>query len=67
MAQQKAPSTQSTLSVMSWRFYMTQNNAWRWEHLKADSSIVSRSASEYGQYQACLADAEEHGYARSLH
>ncbi len=59
---QKAPLSQSTRDAAIWRFYMTESNAWRWEHLEADRNIVSQSATEHGQYGACLADARDHGY-----
>ncbi len=45
-----------------WRFYMDPNQRWKWQRLSADRSVVSESASAFGEYDGCLADARENGH-----
>jgi hypothetical protein len=45
-----------------WRFYLDSAFHWRWQQLAFDGTVVAHSKSSYSQYEACLANAGEHGY-----
>ena len=45
-----------------WRFYSDAAHHWRWQRLAFDGTVVDHSKSAYAQYEACLANASEHGY-----
>lgn len=45
-----------------WRFYSDSAHHWRWQQLAFDGTVVECSKSAYSQYEACLANASEHGY-----
>jgi hypothetical protein len=45
-----------------WRFFSDSTHHWKWQRLAFDGSVVEHSKSAYSQYEACLADAREHGY-----
>jgi len=46
-----------------WRFYMDPAQRWRWQRLAVDRTVVETSRSGYAHYEACVANAGEHGYA----
>lgn len=45
-----------------WRFYSDSAHDWKWQRLAVDGTVVEHSKSAYSQYEACLANASEHGY-----
>jgi len=45
-----------------WRFYADSAQHWKWQRLAFDGSVIEHSKSAYSQYEACLANAREHGY-----
>lgn len=45
-----------------WRFYSDAAHHWRWQRLAFDGTVIEHSKSGYSQYEACVADAGEHGY-----
>ena len=45
-----------------WRFYMNQNQAWHWQRLSLDRSVVEESDTGYANYAQCVASAARRGY-----
>lgn len=45
-----------------WRFYLDHHRRWKWQRLSVDRTVLEESASAYKDYEACLADAREHGH-----
>jgi hypothetical protein len=45
-----------------WRFYVDQDQLWRWQCLSADRSVLSESALAYKNYDGCVANAQAQGY-----
>ena len=45
-----------------WRFFMDQNQAWKWQQLSADRTVISESAAAFREYEGCLADARVNGH-----
>ena len=50
-----------------WRFYSDAAHQWRWERLAFDGAVREHSASGYEQYEDCVANATERGYALYPH
>jgi hypothetical protein len=46
-----------------WRFYIDPAHRWRWQRLAVDHTVVETLRSGYAHYEACVANAGEHGYA----
>ena len=51
---------------LTWHFYANDERMWRWERLSADKAVVESSAALYDDYDACIADAQKHGYRYSV-
>ncbi len=45
-----------------WRFYRDSARHWKWQRLAFDGTVIEHSTTAYSQYEACLANASEHGY-----
>ena len=45
-----------------WRFYSDSARLWKWQRIAFDGTVIEHSKSAYSQYEACLANASEHGY-----
>ena len=45
-----------------WRFYMTAEQRWKWQHLSALRELVSESPLSFESYEQCLASAQQSGY-----
>jgi hypothetical protein len=45
-----------------WRFFSDSTRHWSWQQLAFDGTVVEHSKSGYLQYEACVANASEHGY-----
>ena len=45
-----------------WHFYVDSDNFWRWQKLTDDKQRLESCVSGYGDLEACMADAELHGY-----
>jgi len=45
-----------------WRFFSDSAHRWSWQRLAFDGTVIERSKTAYSQYEACLANASEHGY-----
>lgn len=45
-----------------WRFFVDASGLWYWEELRADKSLVRRSASSFEHYDDCVNDAKRAGY-----
>jgi hypothetical protein len=45
-----------------WRFYVTADQRWKWQHLSALRELVSESALSFDSYEQCLASAQQSGY-----
>ena len=50
------------LAEITWRFYSSADQSWRWQRLGSDKAVVESSSRSYLHYEACVADAEQHGY-----
>ena len=58
--------TNDSTMDLTWHFYANAEGMWRWERLSADKVVVESSAAVYDDYDACIADAQKHGYRYSL-
>lgn len=65
MLQNPSATNDSTMDL-TWHFYANTERMWRWERLSADKVVVERSATVYDNYDACVADAQKHGYRYSV-
>jgi hypothetical protein len=45
-----------------WRFYVGQDQKWRWQRLTIHQVVISESHAAYKDYVRCVADAQEKGY-----
>ncbi len=45
-----------------WRFFQDEQQHWKWQQLSSDKSVVGESKAGYSDYEACLADARDHGH-----
>ena len=45
-----------------WRFFLDQNNRWKWQQLSTDRTVVAESPTAYKEYEACLASAKARGH-----
>ena len=45
-----------------WRFYVGQDQKWRWQCLTVYQVVISESHAAYKDYEGCVADAQEKGY-----
>jgi hypothetical protein len=45
-----------------WRFYLDENQRWKWQQLSADRTVVAESSSGFKEYEACLASAKSKGH-----
>jgi uncharacterized protein YegP (UPF0339 family) len=44
-----------------WRFYLDQNQQWRWQHLTVNRDVVSESRKGYKEYEGCVENAQGQG------
>jgi hypothetical protein len=61
----RSRQTEDTRSLdinLIWRFYSGPDHRWRWQRLSFDKAVVQQSETGYKEYEACLANAREHGY-----
>lgn len=45
-----------------WRFYVGQDQKWRWQCLTMHQVVISESQAAYEDYDGCVADAQAKGY-----
>ncbi len=45
-----------------WRFFADPSHQWQWQQLAFDGTVVGQSKTGYVQYEACVTNAEKHGY-----
>lgn len=45
-----------------WRFYLNEQQRWKWQQLAVDRSVVAESAKAFKEYEACLANAQGQGH-----
>lgn len=45
-----------------WRFYSTESHEWKWQQLAMDGTVLEHSKAGYTTYEACMANASQHGY-----
>ena len=45
-----------------WRFYVGQDQKWRWQRLTIHQVVISESHAAYKDYVGCVAAAQEKGY-----
>ena len=45
-----------------WRFFMDEQQRWKWQQLSVDRSVLAESEKGYKDYESCLANAEGHGH-----
>lgn len=45
-----------------WRFYLDENQQWRWQQLTVHGDVVAESRKGYKEYLGCVEDAQAHGY-----
>ena len=56
------PQARPKRTNVVWRFYVDQEGTWRWQQLASDQSVLSDSPTAQATYDACVRDAEAHGY-----
>ena len=47
---------------MIWRFYLDQNQRWRWQHLAFNLDVMAESGKGYKDYEGCVENAVAKGY-----
>lgn len=50
---------------MIWRFYVDESRQWRWQHLTVNRAVIAESDAAFGDYEACIAAAQHHGYTHA--
>ena len=45
-----------------WRFYVGEDQRWRWQRLSVSREVLAESPTAYSDYEGCLADARGQGY-----
>ena len=45
-----------------WRFYIDQNQRWKWQRLSVDRTVLAESHTGYKEYEGCLANARDNGH-----
>jgi hypothetical protein len=56
------PSGEVKAASNIWRFYITADQRWKWQHLSALRELVSESPLSFESYEQCLASAQQNGY-----
>ena len=46
-----------------WRFYLDAGQRWNWQQIGAGQAVVAESPKGFSNYEACLANAIDGGYA----
>lgn len=59
---QPLPSVAGLLRKYSWKFYLDDNDVWRWVKRTLDGKTVEASSGGFAHAKDAVADAEKNGY-----